>query len=130
MARVITSELSIACPGAKLLRLVLNARRWIVFVARSCQMQYRHVRFFISQVRFPVAWQTTTNSNHPTQHIRMSKGEAIIQCARLREPQQESSFRIDNPFVCERVDDFKERLVMNGNRFFRMKIRQPSEAIA
>src|SRR5207253_3795428 len=53
--------------------------------------------------------------------------KAIIQRARLGESEEKDPLSVGNAFVGERVDHFEQRTMMNGDRFFRMKVRQPAK---
>src|SRR5437764_11994987 len=60
----------------------------------------------------------------------MRESETIIQSARLRKAQKKDALAVRDRFFRERVNQIQKRAMMNGDRFLRAKIRQPSETEA
>src|SRR6266508_1431872 len=77
--------------------------------------------------RFPITRQTAADSNHTSQAVRIRESKAIIQRARLGESEEKNPLTVSNAFIGELINHFEQCVMMNGDRFFRMKVRQPAK---
>src|SRR5712691_3317207 len=91
-------------------------------------MKNAGLSWLVERAGFPIARHSAADSNHPAQNIRVGEREAIIQGARLREAEQEDHLSIRHPFLSQRVDQIKQRAMMNRDGFFGTKVCQPAKA--
>ena len=58
----------------------------------------------------------------PRKRFRMRKSKTIIERARLREPKQKDARWIGDAFASQSVDQIDQRLMMDCNRLFAVKV--------
>src|SRR5947208_6707048 len=76
----------------------------------------------------PVPRKPAANSNQTLKMIRMGEGETVVKRARLREAKQKYSLRIRRAFGNQCLREVQQGLMMNSNRFLRMKVCEPAKA--
>src|SRR5215213_10120702 len=99
MRRVITPERNGPRACCQLSLVIAHTFRRVELVARAGEMQHVNIRVAICRTRFPVAGNAATYPHNSAQTIGVRKGEAIVERARLREAEQENTFRIGEAFA-------------------------------
>src|SRR6266550_765841 len=128
VSRIIGPEHHGLSACSQLLGVIANSRWWVEVIPRAGKMKDSCVGRFVNLTRVPIARNSTADAHDSAQPAAMSKGEPIINGARLRESEQENPDWIRHAFVDQFRHKIEKGLMMNRNRFFRPKICHPPEA--
>src|SRR6266850_4166755 len=99
VSRIIGLKRHGLCACSQLLGVITNSRWWVEIIPRAGKMKDRCVGRFVNLTCVPIARNSTADSHDSAQPAAISKGEPIIEGARLRESQQENPAWIRHAFV-------------------------------
>src|SRR5438067_2425090 len=91
-------------------------------------MKNAGLSWLVKRAGFPIARHSAADSNHAAQNVRVSERKAIVQRARLRKAEQEDPLSIRDPLFGQRVDQLKQRAMVDRDGFFGTKVCQPAKA--